>query len=741
MPIKKLIKNSGITIFTFIGILFSTVPGLTGEAIDISTVDTRLPIGAHVYTLEDDTSLVTIDDIISGKYNNKFAASPGNIPNFGFTKSAYWVRFTLGNSSYRIMNKFVEIGFPLLDNVEIYSFTSEEGVSPLMAGKETTGREIPFNERLFKHRNFLFPVELAPYTEKNFYLRIKTDDGMIFPLTVWEPSYFNSKTQQELFAFGVYYGIIIIMILYNLFIYVSTRDNNYLYYILYIAAFGMFQLAMNGLAYQFLWPSSPWWAIHANPFFIGWSALLGAGFSVKFLQTPVYAPVMDRFLKTLMVLSVLLIFASLTLDYSLTILAGQLLPLSMILIAIPTAVLCLKRGNRAARFYLIAWSAFFIGVILSTLRIMGLIQHNVLTEHGLQIGSAFEMVLLALALADRINIMKIEKEEAQQKVIEQQQEIVQNLNRSNYEIEQAHRMLSISEEKYKLLVEGTNDIIFSLDDNWNFISANRAISNELKINHETISGKSFLDILYSDQKEQYVTKHLVMEKLEEFKRQRKPVQFRTQFKSSINTEPREMLLSLEYINIEGKNEILGKASNILEDSLLKYFIEENQKYAIGNYLITAEEITHRITRNLKKYLDSSDLKLIRISLREIIINAIEHGNLEISFEDKSKAMMEDSYFETVRSKQMRPDFTGRKVYIDYSVNSERVMYTVTDEGPGFDHEKFFMKNTDSPEDLFLAHGRGLAMTKNTFDRVIFNKKGNRVQLIKYFVRTDANLNL
>jgi anti-sigma regulatory factor (Ser/Thr protein kinase) len=319
--------------------------------------------------------------------------------------------------------------------------------------------------------------------------------------------------------------------------------------------------------------------------------------------------------------------------------------------------------------------------------------------------------------------------------------MVENLNKSNFQIEQAHKLLSISEEKYKLLVEGTKDIIFSLDDNWNFISANRAISNELKINPETISGKSFLDILYSDQNEQYVTKRLMLEKLEEFKRQRKPVQFRTQFKSSINTEPREMLLSLEYINIEGKNEILGKASNIIEDSLLKYFIEENQKFAIGNYLTTAEEITHRITRNLKKYLDSSDLKMIRISLREIIINAIEHGNLEISFGDKSSAMMEDSYFETVRARQMHPDFISRKVYIDYSVNSDRVIYTVTDEGPGFDHEEFFNNDIISDENMFLAHGRGLTMTKNTFDQVIFNNKGNRVQLVKYFKEPVDNREL
>jgi len=730
-------KNRIITfLFLACTLLMAAIPAFSSGAIDVSSINKHLPIGSLCYTLEDRSGNITIDEIISGKHDNDFTISPGNIPNFGFTKSVYWVRFTLENSSYRIMEKLVEIGFPLLDNIEIYSFTADNNAEPLMAKKEITGREIPFKERLFSHRNFVFPMNLLPYESQNVYLRIKTDDGMIFPISVWETSSFYRKAQRELFAFGIYYGIIIIMILYNLFIFTSTRDNNYLYYILYIAAFGMFQLSMNGLAYQFLWPSSPWWAIHANPFLIGWSALLGAGFSVKFLETPVYAPVMDKLLKGLMVLSVILIIASLTVDYSITILAGQILPLSMILIAIPTAILCLKRGNRSARFYLIAWSAFFIGVILSTLRIMGLIQHNILTEHGLQIGSAFEMVLLALALADRINIMKMEKEEAQMEVIAKQQQIVDNLNRSNMEIESAHKLLSISEEKYRRLVEGTKDIIFSLDEEWKFISANRAITTELKIDTDTIAGKSFLDILYSDQKEQYVTRRLMIEKLEEFSRSKKPVQFRIQFKSPISTEPRELLLSLEFINIEGKNEILGKASHIIEDSLLKYFLEESQKYAIGNYLITAEEITHRITRNLKKYMDSSSLKLLRISLREIIINAIEHGNLEISFEDKSNAMMEDNYFETVRSRQMKPDLVRRKVLIDYSVNSERVCYTVTDEGSGFDHREFLEKNDDIINTMLLSHGRGLSMTVNTFDEVIFNEKGNSVNLIKYFNSKD-----
>ena len=85
-------------------------------------------------------------------------------------------------------------------------------------------------------------------------MRIKTDDGMIFPVTLWDTMAFTEKMQKENFLFGIYYGIILVMVLYNIFLLIFTRDRNYLSYILYITFFGLFQMAMNGLAFQYLWP-------------------------------------------------------------------------------------------------------------------------------------------------------------------------------------------------------------------------------------------------------------------------------------------------------------------------------------------------------------------------------------------------------------------------------------------------------------------------------------------------------
>ena len=191
-----------------------------------------------------------------------------------------------------------------------------------------------------------------------------------------------------------------------------------------------------------------------------------------------------------------------------------------------------------------------------------------------------------------------------------------------------------------------------------------------------------------------------------------------------------MQVHLEYLDIMGKNEILGKMTNIADDTLLNFFIYEKQMYAIGNYLITADEITHRITRNLKKYLSPADVRMIQLALREIIINAIEHGNLNISFEEKSEAIMEDRYFSLIRERQLAPGIRDRKVTIEYSISSEEISYIISDEGDGFEYDEYMKAAQTSVNMDFMAHGRGLFMTQNVFDEVTFNSKGNTVVLIK-----------
>ncbi len=697
------------------------------ETVTITMTDQRLQLGDRCEILEDKTGQLTLDRILTDEYSKQFRPSTGIIPNYGFTDSSYWVRLILKNASGKELSRLLEVAFPQIDITEFYLIDSSEG----LIAYESSGRNYPFNKRKISHRNCVFQFDVPAGKTVHCYLRISTEDGMIFPLNIWSTSEFIKKIQLENMFFGIYYGIILVMIFYNLFIFFSTGDRNYLLYVAFIAFFGLFQLSMNGLSIQYLYPDNSWLGRHLTPFFIGMSCFFSGLFSIRFLNMDIHTPVMYRIMQVLALSGLVLAILSFPADYALTIIAGQILPAIMIIVAITAALVTLRKGDRSARFYLIAWSVFCAGVMLSVLRVLGFIPHNLVTEYGLQIGSEIQMVLLSLALADRINIIETENERIQEHALRLEQEKVENLNRSKREIENANALLSLSEEKYRLIVEGSSDIIFTLDRDLNFITANKAIATAFKLDPAKISGMNFMELLYTHEAEQSMFGILAREKLEEFRTTREPVYFRAQFISAINTEPIEMQVHLEYLNISGKNEILGKMSNIADDSLLNYFISENQVYLIGNYLITAEEITHRITRNLKKFISASQIKMIQIALREIIINSIEHGNLEISFDEKSQAISNGSYFELIRHRQNDPAVKNKRVRIEYSVTDDNITYTISDDGPGFQYTEYLRMSPEAANAGYIAHGRGLFITRNIFDEVKFNERGNAVTLIKY----------
>ncbi|MCP4137272.1 MAG: PAS domain S-box protein [bacterium] len=314
------------------------------------------------------------------------------------------------------------------------------------------------------------------------------------------------------------------------------------------------------------------------------------------------------------------------------------------------------------------------------------------------------------------------RDELEDRVKERTREL-ETANKLLKESENRHRL---AEERARILLEGSDDIIFSLDKEWNFLTASKAVQKYFHISPKEMVSKNFLDTLYVGLDEKSTIKELVREKLEIFAKTREPVQFKTEVRSFLSGEPKEMNIRLEYINIEGKNEILGKAFRIYEDELLKYFVSETQEFFIGNYLVNVDEVSQRITKNLLRYFDHKGIILLRLGLREIIINAIEHGNLEISYEEKSFEVMDGDFIELIMKRQRNPEFSKRRVHIEYSLNPEQVYYKITDEGKGFDYQKEFQRDGKGN----IGSGRGVKLARQIFDEVSYSKKGNQVILVK-----------
>jgi two-component system, sensor histidine kinase LadS len=303
------------------------------------------------------------------------------------------------------------------------------------------------------------------------------------------------------------------------------------------------------------------------------------------------------------------------------------------------------------------------------------------------------------------------------------------------EVERAHKLISISEEKYRVLVEGTNDLIFTLDDTLNFISANRASVKQFGLSEDDLQHKSFLDMIHIEEGSKGVELELVMQKISDLDRKKRPATFKAVLVGSTNVEPKEYEVRLERIQIAGKNEIIGKAAILSDNTLMKYLAAETQCYELDNYLITAEEVSKRLVANLGKHMAPSEITPLRIGIREIIINAIEHGNLNITFDEKTNATCGNQYMEFIASRQKDPVYRDRRVTVKFTMDTERVIYVIEDEGNGFNYREALERAQEANAEE-LAHGRGLIMAMGIFDKIKFNDKGNKVQLLRKFRKTE-----
>ncbi|MBI9104482.1 MAG: hypothetical protein JEY99_18855 [Spirochaetales bacterium] len=359
-------------------------------------------------TLYVDSRDMSVNEAAKLFFDGQFKNSGHKFPNYGFTKKAVWVGFSLKNEG--VFNDWlIEVAFSLLDEIELYRL--DAGGVPVLEGR--SGRNVAYNDREVKHRHFFFPIDLEWGKETSFLMKFVSDDAMIIPLKITTHERIGKRARTEYFLFGSFYGIAVAMFLYNLFLFLVTRDKSYFYYILYLVSFVLFQLGMNGISSEFFWKNSVWWAIRSDPFLLFASLGFGIVFGLNFLDLKNASRFFYIALKTVGILSAVMAILSLFVDVQFSVVVGQVLPLLAVFLVIPAGIIAYMKGNRYARFYFIAWSFLLLGVTLSTLRALGVLPHHFITEHGIQFGGALEMILLSLALADRIYFLKREKQKAE----------------------------------------------------------------------------------------------------------------------------------------------------------------------------------------------------------------------------------------------------------------------------------------------------------------------------------------
>lgn len=383
------------------------VPWLA-QALSFDEQTRRQPLGHYVQVFEDVSGTASIADVSSPVLANSFHPQRTEVLNVGYTRSVYWLRLDLEYRPQQMQGPrpwLLELAYPPLDHVDLYQSDAPGGYRLV----SRSGDAWPFSQREIKQSNYLFELPLQPQQPVRLYLRVQTEGSLQAPLTLWAPIAYMEDLPRHTYMLGIIYGVMLVMMFYNLFIFLSVRDASYFYYILYIASIGLYQASANGAGTQFLWPDNPHLGNLAPPFLLGSTALCAGQFVRTFLRTASFSLWMDRGLRLLMLCGLGLIGLTLTVGYALPLHLAPFVALMLTLMCSTAGVMAWRRGMRQARYFLFAWSAFLLGALVYSLMVLGVFPTMFLTVYASQIGAALEVALLSLALADRINVMKEER--------------------------------------------------------------------------------------------------------------------------------------------------------------------------------------------------------------------------------------------------------------------------------------------------------------------------------------------
>ena len=373
-----------------------------GKTIVLSDDKPSLPVSQLIEYLEDKDRRYTIKDVMKAPVADKFKIRPKKGGNFGTTDSAVWVRLKLKNDTGRANTWLLEHTYPPMDRISVFRPDGNGRYN-----QQDFGDDFEFNKRELKHRNNIFPLRIAAGETKTYFLRFQTESNMDIPLNIWTEPDFQLKDHDEQYALGLYYGIMLVMLLYNLFIYFTVRDQSYLYYAAYIVFVSVLQMALNGLAYEYLWPNAQWFNNKSILFLISLSLIAVVQFTRTLLDiTKEEYPKLTIWINVTLGLLTLVFICAFFLPYKIINRAGAAILIYSAVTILAIGTVRLLSGYRPAKFYMVAWSFLLIAVIMRALKNATILPSVFITNYGVQIGSAIEVILLSFALADKINLMK-----------------------------------------------------------------------------------------------------------------------------------------------------------------------------------------------------------------------------------------------------------------------------------------------------------------------------------------------
>ncbi len=419
-------------------------------------------------------------------FSSEYKMLHAQVVNLGMSDQSQYIKFYAANT-HSAQGLFYYLKNPGIGKIELFQL-HEATKQVRKVGVD--GGYFPYSVRPSKTTGFLFNLQL-PRGQASWYL---------MKVTATQPILITSEIGSELEItrnagyddnkIYLYLGLILALIAYNIFLAFSTREVESIFYIAYLCSVGLVQITSSGMGATTFWPNSAWWSQHAIFLFGLLSGVFTMLFVKTFIRTKKYAPVLDKIIIAYIIFSLvsipLVFLDKLPLVYK--IINFNALSSFILLVA---GIAALRKGSVTAKYFIVAWVIFLTSVMVFALKDYGILPYNKWTVNAVAIGSSIEGILLSFAIANKINILKRQKEDASAQLIRtvryqnemleiKVQERTEELETAKNEIQSQYDNLRVAQhklieaEKMAGLGQMTAGIAHELNNPINFVSSNVA---------------------------------------------------------------------------------------------------------------------------------------------------------------------------------------------------------------------------------------------------------------------------
>lgn len=415
-------------------IIFASLGLQAQSVIEFNKEIENKPIAGQMLIYEDYSGTKGINEILGAA--NIFKLNREDIPHYTSTKSAIWLMASILVDTEDPV--YMQFGYSMIDSIELFIVNDQN----VVIAHKVVGAFIPIDQMELGDNNPKFKLNAGNY---NYYIRVKGTYTIQLPIKLKSYQTLFRDRINENITQGAYIGFALLIILYTFFLWLSLQDKVYLYYILHILATALITLHIGGYAFLLFWPGIPVINLY-EPSILALS-IFSTAFAIVFLETRTKLKKLHFWLVASIVVNVIVLFIDLLGAHQFANFFVQANLIISCLLMLTGGIVSYKMGFKSARFFLLAWSVFLVGVIITTLQRAGVLPYEYFFVHASQIGSAFDMVLLSLALADRINLLQYEKEKALEAN-------VNNLRENRELVRQQNALLSLRvDERTKELSE------------------------------------------------------------------------------------------------------------------------------------------------------------------------------------------------------------------------------------------------------------------------------------------------